>query len=538
MSATGTRRASRPPAIREMGLETRPFALLAPALSAAAWRRLDEARDNARELLGGRRVWSVSSTASGGGVAEMMRSLLPYWRGAGLDARWVVIEAPDAFFRVTRRLHELLHGMEDVRPPGAGDRALYERVSRALGAELLQTVAPGDVVILQDPQTAGLTPALARAGIVVVWRCHVGADHVGAPGQAAWSFLLPDLKDAAGFVFTRHGFVAPGLDPGRTHLLAPAIDPCSPKNRVLSAATARAILVRSGLAGSLVTTDPAPTRRLAYVVRDGEPPTLGAARLVVALGRWDALKDPIGIVQAFGRHVDDPRAHLVVAGPAVTAVSDDPDARRVFAAVRAAWRALPDAQRGRVQLATLPMADVEENALIVNALQTEAEVVVKKSLQEGFGLGVTEALWKARPVVATAVGGHLDQIEHGRTGLLVDDPGDLAAFGAAVNRVLADPEMGHDLGIRGREHVREHFLADRQFAGWIRILDAVLRGAAPTARQRRATDCECAVRADAPCAPPPYGRITPSNDQESHHAHPRRDQRLRPHRSQRRARRV
>ena len=124
----------------------------------------------------------------------------------------------------------------------------------------------------------------------------------------------------------------------------------------------------------------------------------------------------------------------------MTAVSDDPDARRVFAAVRAAWRALPDAQRGRVQLATLPMADVEENALIVNALQTEAEVVVKKSLQEGFGLGVTEALWKARPVVATAVGGHLDQIEHGRTGLLVDDPGDLAAFGAAVNRVLADPE--------------------------------------------------------------------------------------------------
>lgn len=147
-------------------------------------------------------------------------------------------------------------------------------------------------------------------------------------------------------------------------------------------------------------------------------------------------------------------------------------------AVRSAWSGLPSDQRRRISVVTLPFADVEENALIVNALQRQAAVVVKKSLQEGFGLGVTEALWKVKPVVATRVGGHQDQIEHRRTGLLVDDPADLAAFGAAVERLLDDPGEALEEALAGRETVRRRFLADSHFRHWVTTLRAVLATAA------------------------------------------------------------
>ena len=151
-------------------------------------------------------------------------------------------------------------------------------------------------------------------------------------------------------------------------------------------------------------------------------------------------------------------------------VADDPEAAHVLAEVNLAWRSLAPPRRERVQVAALPMADLEENALVVNALQREAAVIVKKSLQEGFGLGVTEGMWKAKPVVATRVGGHRDQIEHGRSGLLVDDPTDLRAFAAAVDELLADPVLGLELGAAGRERVRARYLADRHFVSWIDVL--------------------------------------------------------------------
>jgi trehalose synthase len=191
---------------------------------------------------------------------------------------------------------------------------------------------------------------------------------------------------------------------------------------------------------------------------------------VVALARWDRLKDPVGIVHAFARHVEEPRAFLVLAGPEPEDVADDPEGARVLAETRVAWRHLPPHRRARVQVAALPMRDLAENARIVNALQREAAVVVKKSLQEGFGLGVTEGLWKAKPVVATRVGGHRDQIEHGRSGLLVNDPADLAAFAAAVDAALADPVLAFELGAAGRERVRARYLADRHFVSWMELL--------------------------------------------------------------------
>ena len=435
---------SGPASLIELGLDSYPFSRIRGELSASAWEQLMSAGEHARALLGGRTLWSVSSTARGGGIAEMQRTLWPYWRDAGLDARWLVLEGTPAFFSLTKRLHNLLHGSA-VTHPGIRDHELFARVGRAASAHAVDLVAPGDIVILHDPQTAALVAPLKRAGAVVVWRCHVGADRSSGAVEAAWQFLLPYIEEADAFIFTRRAFVPPTLDPRRVGLLTPAIDPCSYKNGTLEAGRARAILERAGLAA-------------------------GAGPLVLALARWDRLKDPVGIIRAFALHVEDRRASLVVAGPAIEAVADDPEAGRVIAEAREAWRRLPASRRDRIRLAALPMDDLRTNSLIVNALQRHASVIVKKSLQEGFGLGITEGMWKAKPVVATRVGGHRDQVMHGQTGLLVDDPLDLRAFAAAIDRLLDDPALAFELGSAARERVRARYLADRHFVSWVRVL--------------------------------------------------------------------
>ena len=450
-------------------LGSQPFARIRAKLPPGAWEQLERSCEDARALLGGRTLWAINSTSRGGGVAEMQRTLLPYWRDAGLDARWLVLTGTPAFFRLTKRLHNLLHG-SPVPLPGLRDHELFARFGRAAGAQAAGLISPGDIVVLHDPQTAALVTPLKRAGAVVVWRCHVGADGPTELVDTAWRFLLPYIEEADGFIFTRRAYVPPALDAERVSLLTPAIDPCSEKNRALAPGVARAILDRSGLARTPGRLAAAPVRRRCSVLRDAPPPLLGTDRLVVALGRWDRLKDPAGIIHAFARHVRDQEAFLVVAGPAVAAVADDPEGGQVLSEARAAWRRLPAARRRRIQLATLPMADLSENARIVNALQREAAVIVKKSLQEGFGLGVTEGLWKAKPVVATRVGGHRDQVAHRRTGLLVDDPTDLPAFAAAIDALLADPALALELGGAGREQVRARYLADRHFVNWIDVL--------------------------------------------------------------------
>jgi trehalose synthase len=432
------------PRLTAIELPAYPFLRLRDELAPAGWDSLERSCEEARALVGDRTLWSINSTARGGGVAEMQRTLWPYWRGAGLDARWLVLNGTPAFFRLTKRLHNLLHGSVGAAP-SLRDRDLFSRVGRAGGAEAVALVRAGDVVILQDPQTAGLVAPLKRAGASVVWRCHVGADLLTEPVEAAWSFLLPFIEPADAFIFTRRAYVPPGLDPGRVGLLTPAIDPCSEKNRRLEPGVARAALERAGVA----------TRR---------------GPVVVALARWDRLKDPVGIVQAFAWHVRDPEASLVVAGPAVDAVTDDPEGHEVLRETRAAWQSLPAARRQQIQLLALPMDDLDENARVVNALQREAAVIVKKSTQEGFGLGVTEGMWKAKPVVATRVGGHQDQLEHGRTGLLVDDPADLAGFATAIDALLADPAWAFELGAAAHEDARARYLADRHFVSWMHVL--------------------------------------------------------------------
>jgi trehalose synthase len=182
-----------------------------------------------------------------------------------------------------------------------------------------------------------------------------------------------------------------------------------------------------------------------------------------------------GVMQGFVDNVlDGSDAHLVLAGPVVTAVADDPEAAEVLNQTWESWRSLRHHQRSRVQLVCLPMSDVEENAVIVNALQRHASVVTQKSLAEGFGLTVTEAMYKGTPVVASAVGGIVDQIVDGESGLLVQSPRDLDEFGGAVSGLLQDPELARRLGAAGRQRAIEHFLPDTSLGQWEALLVALL----------------------------------------------------------------
>jgi len=206
-----------------------------------------------------------------------------------------------------------------------------------------------------------------------------------------------------------------------------------------------------------------------------QPPPGPTDRLVVQVSRWDRLKDPAGVLEAFIRYIASrAEAHLVLAAPDPGSVADDPEGPQVFAEVVNAWRRLPDDLRQLVHIAGLPMEDVDENAIIVNALQRRAEVVVQKSVAEGFGLTVSEAMWKGKAVVASRVGGIQDQVEDGQTGLLIDDSHDLQAFGNAVVSLLGDRERTVRLGENAKRRVARLFLAPRQLLDHFQLLNRLL----------------------------------------------------------------
>jgi trehalose synthase len=438
----------------------------------------ERATVEARELLAGRVAWNVNSTARGGGVAELLRPLVSYARGAGVDARWAVIDGSPEFFAVTKRIHNRLHGAEgDGLGLGEEAHRAYERVLADNGDALASRVRAGDVVILHDPQTAGLVDTMRAAGASVIWRCHVGLDVPNDLAREAWAFLRPYVENADRYVFSRDCFAWEGLDRGRIVVIAPTIDVFAPKNEALEPETVRGVLQAGGLVaggGTAATFErqdgtPGRVERRAQLVED-EPVGLEAP-MVVQVSRWDMLKDPLGVIRGFAEHVgEDTGAHLVCAGPAVDAVDDDPEGARVLGEAVALRGELPPTARRRVHLAALPMQDPEENAIIVNALQRHASVIVQKSLAEGFGLTVAEAMWKARPVVASRIGGIQDQIVDGESGVLLDDPRDLAAYGAAVSGLLADPERAERIGERAHHRVRDRFLSVHSLLDYLDVI--------------------------------------------------------------------
>lgn len=434
-------------------------------------------------------IWNVNSTARGGGVAELLQSVVAYARGAGIDCRWVVMDGSAEFFRLTKQLHNAIHGYAhgDVSF-GAKAHALYTDATQEAALEFLAVVRPGDVVLLHDPQTAGLCLPLVRHGIHVIWRCHIGRDTPNEYSERAWEFLAPYVRPAAVRVFTRKEYVPPQLASCRNAVVPPTIDPASPKNQPMSEATTRTILVEAGIIegpipegghGEFRQTDGSysSVRHAADVLRLGRAPAWDIP-LIVQVSRWDRLKDPIGVMQGFamlsGAGFD---ANLILAGPNVRAVADDPEGAEVFAEVEDAWRELPHGVRMNVQLVSLPMHDAQENAAMVNALQSHATVVVQKSLEEGFGLTVAEAMWKARPVIASRVGGIQDQIEHNVSGILLDHPDDPRELTTALKRVLEAPALAKQLGTEARKRVRDLFINLRSLYSYA---DLVMETTEPT----------------------------------------------------------
>jgi trehalose synthase len=437
-----------------------------------------------RQSLAGRTYWHINATARGGGVAEILQSVLGYLVGAAITTRWLVVDGNDEFFEMTNRVHALLHGEPagDRIDQTFGDqeRRLYDATLADETAALLELVRPGDPVVLHDPQTFGLAPALAAAGAEVVWTCHIGSDEANEHTRAAWDFLRPYTEATRAQVFSRPQYLWEGLDRDLVRIIPPCLDAFSPKNQPLGNRTVDGILA---VVGVLPTDGAAPAEfhrqdgsRAGVVNSAGiveDTPLPPDAPAVCQVSRWDPLKDHAGVMRAFTAHVPpELGAHLLLAGPDPAAISDDPEGQSTFDQLEDAWRQLPPQHRRRVHLACLPMTDPEENAAIVNAIQRRSDVMVQKSLAEGFGLTVAEAMWKGRPVIGSRVGGIQDQIEPGRSGLLVE-PTDDSALADAVVRLLQDRDAAAAFGAAAQERVREEYLAPRFLSRYLVLVDEV-----------------------------------------------------------------
>jgi len=384
--------------------------------------RVAEIVGAARPLLG-LRVLHLSSTFHGGGVAGMLRSLLPLFNDLGLDADWSLLYGTPELFRVTKGLHNALQGEEvefseeDVR--------IYHEINEFFAHH---TPIFHDVVVVHDPQPLPLIRHVRKEN-PWIWRCHID---LSAPASEVWELLKPLVLRYDAGVVSSETFRKPDLTLP-THIVPPAIDPFSPINRDLSPKEVEAKLAQYG------------------IPRD-KP-------LLLQVSRFDKWKDPLGVLEVFRRVKGQVDCRLVMLG---NMAADDPEGPEIFREVQAQAKALPD-----VHLVT----DTDE--LLVNALQRSAAVVLQLSLREGFGLTVSEALWKGTPVVATEVGGIPLQVLDGKTGFLTR-PRDYQAMAARVLELLEDRNLAERLGGAGREHVRRNFLMPRLLADWLRVLAEVV----------------------------------------------------------------
>ncbi len=380
--------------------------------------------------LRGARVLHLNATATGGGVAELLTTLVPLQRGLGLEAEWHVLSGSDAFFELTKKLHNGLQGMDiDLAP---GHRGLY---LSTLEANARVFARDWDFVVVHDPQPAGLVGILdGRRTGHWIWRCHIDTS---TPGEAALRFVAPYMTGFDLAIFTLPAYVTPQLSPSRTEFVYPSIDPLTPKNQALSDTLSREILAgRFGI--------------------DRKRP------LMTQVSRYDPWKDPLGVIDTY-RLVKTrvPDVQLALVG---NLADDDPEGREYHAVALEHAGDDPDIH----VLSTLDRlsSDRSTHALEVNAFQSGSDVVVQKSTREGFGLVVTEAMWKYAPVVGGRAGGIIEQIEDGVTGYLVSSTEECAD---RVAELLHDPELRRRIGLMARESVRTRFLTPRHLADYLRI---------------------------------------------------------------------
>lgn len=411
-----------------------------PALEAADVLSLDAYREHVPEWVvpelerlaapwRGATVVHVNSTATGGGVAEILRRLVPLQRGLGLDAHWYVLDGDPAFYRVTKKLHNALQGAEEAVSVAEWNHYLdVNRENRTQGREVLERA---DFVVIHDPQPAAMLSLGERPRGRWAWRCHID---LSRPQRDAWRRLRTWVEAHDASVFSLAAFSRRLRHP--QVLIPPAIDPLTEKNVTLEESEIDAVCRRHG-------------------VRRDVP-------LFVQISRFDRFKDPLGVIRAFRMARRHREATLVLAGGGA---ADDPEGAEVLDEARREAGDDPD-----VKILELP-ADAHRE---VNALQRAADVVVQKSVREGFGLVVTEGLWKGKPVIGGAVGGITLQVHDGVTGYLVRT---VEGCALAMRRCMRHPRVAAAMGARGVELVRGHYLITRQLRDTL-TLTALLAGQA------------------------------------------------------------
>jgi trehalose synthase len=452
-------------------------------------------------VLSGRKVWMVSSTARGGGVAEMTEKLVALLRQLGVPIEWAVISTPEAgFFPFTKRLHNLIHGKGDpfISP---GERTLYEKVSRDLADELSRHIGADDILVVHDPQPAGVGALLKiKYGGHSVWRCHIGLDRETPETRAAWEFLAPYIGIYDHTVFSAAEYIPSYLPPGSASVIHPAIDPLSHKNRDLSPIKTTGILCNGGLLREYAPVlSPPFAERVTRLRRDG---TFGPADeeeigllfrpAVVQVSRWDRLKGWSELLEGFRRLkqraargelvLDEWQrrrleiVRLLLVGPDPTGVADDPEAVEVVRELSHAYGRLEPEMQDDVALLLLPMGSVKINALMVNVIQRAASVVVQNSIEEGFGLVVTEAMWKKTPVLGSTACGIRQQIRDRVDGLLIDDPTDPDSVAESMFEILSSPETRSSYARTAQRRVHDEFLIFSEARRWIDLLWSIACG--------------------------------------------------------------
>lgn len=474
-------------------------AAVAHLAGAVAALREEAARVSAE--LAGRTIWMINSTEQGGGVAEMLPAMVALLRDLGLRVEWAVIDSDEpAFFDFTKRIHNLIHdaGSPDISP---GDVALYERVNCTNADALAGRIAPGDIVVVHDPQPLPLGPMLReRVDVHLVWRCHIGLDETTARTDAAWELIRPYAAAYDRVVFSAPEYVPPFLAASAV-IIHPAVDPLAAKNRELSLHKIAGILANSGLTQVGPTVTPPYDDPVLRVTDDGAVPASNLPELglltrpiVTQISRWDRLKGFLPLLQAFAQLKqtvpDDPEhrrrmelVRLVLAGPVIGTVADDPEAADVLEELRAAYVALPRAVQADIALLLLPMSSREKNALIVNALQRSATVIAQNSLREGFGLTIAEAMWKRVPVFSSARAcGPRAQITDGVEGRLVNDPEDAAEVAAVLDEMLRDRGRRETWARNAQRRAHDEFMIFTQLRKWIALWSDVVNGVTPERR--------------------------------------------------------
>jgi trehalose synthase len=375
--------------------------------------------------LRGHRIVMVNTTKTGGGVAEILHRVVVILNELGVPTTWEVMEGDERFFGVTKRMHNALHGQGE--PLTEQDKEIYHERTRV---EAERLALDGDLIFIHDPQPAALIQNRRKPGQRWVWRCHIDLSRRDA---AYWDFLQPFVSEYDAAVFSHIAFVPPQLTLP-TYLVPPSIDPFANKNRDLSEHEIEGVLERLDLTA--------------------------APGWITQISRFDRIKDPVGVIEAY-RLVRNRRtqARLLLAGGGA---SDDPEGAEVLAEVRARAATVP----GVTVLELPPGSDLE-----INALQRASTVVLQKSLREGFALTVSEALWKRRAVVASAVGGIPLQVIHEQTGLLVHS---IEGTAFQTIRLIDNPDLRRSLGDEGRQHVRDNFLHTREVRDYLAVFASLV----------------------------------------------------------------